>query len=206
MGARNWVGIGLPYWPTRLHRLAESIPCKRFLGSLIPCCTEEKKRGEIFLVCCIKEFRSDRVQSHCIEERRPNEKMGEYVLFRHILGGKFSHRWICTQYVQDFFKQCGRKGREGKRPDPVSVNLFRSPGIDSQPGGPIRQPYLSYWPARLHRLAESIPRNWFLGSLNVYKYGLSKGMCVCVCGWFPAVKTLAKIQLEQISQVDIGFL
>ncbi len=32
---------------------------------------------------------------------------------------------------------------------------------------------LSYRPARLHRLAESIPRNRFLGSLNVYKYGLS---------------------------------
>jgi hypothetical protein len=31
---------------------------------------------------------------------------------------------------------------------------------------------LSYWPARLHRLAKSIPRNRFLGSINVYKYGL----------------------------------
>ncbi len=34
------------------------------------------------------------------------------------------------------------------------------------------KPYLSYWPARLHRLANSIPRNRFLGSINVYKYGL----------------------------------
>ncbi len=41
--------------------------------------------------------------------------------------------------------------------EPVFVNLLRSPGIDSQPGGPIRQPYLTYQPARLHRLAESIP-------------------------------------------------
>jgi hypothetical protein len=31
---------------------------------------------------------------------------------------------------------------------------------------------LSYWPARLHILAKSIPRNRFLGSINVYKYGL----------------------------------
>jgi hypothetical protein len=31
---------------------------------------------------------------------------------------------------------------------------------------------LSYRPARLHRLAKSIPRNRFLGSINVYKYGL----------------------------------
>ncbi len=34
------------------------------------------------------------------------------------------------------------------RPEPVLVNLLRSPGIDSN---------LSYRPARLHRLAESIP-------------------------------------------------
>ncbi len=34
---------------------------------------------------------------------------------------------------------------------------FKEPGIDSQPGGPVRQPYLLYRLARLHRLAESIP-------------------------------------------------
>jgi hypothetical protein len=39
----------------------------------------------------------------------------------------------------------------------VFVNLLRSPGIDSQHGGPVLQPYLTYWPARLHRLVESIP-------------------------------------------------
>jgi hypothetical protein len=33
------------------------------------------------------------------------------------------------------------------------------------------KPYLSYWPARLHRLAKSIPRNRCLGSINFYKYG-----------------------------------
>jgi hypothetical protein len=33
-------------------------------------------------------------------------------------------------------------------PDPVFVNLLGSPGIDSQPGGPVQQPY----------------RNWFLGN------------------------------------------
>jgi hypothetical protein len=38
---------------------------------------------------------------------------------------------------------------------------------------PVRQPYLSYRPARLHRLAESMPRSRFLGFINVYKYGLS---------------------------------
>jgi len=33
-GPRNRVRIGLSYRPARLHRLAESIPWNRFLGSL----------------------------------------------------------------------------------------------------------------------------------------------------------------------------
>jgi hypothetical protein len=57
-------------------------------------------------------------------------------------------------------------------PEPEFVNHLRSRGIESQPGGPVRQPYLTYRPARLQRLAESIPWNQFLGSLNVYKFGL----------------------------------
>ncbi len=40
-------------------------------------------------------------------------------------------------------------------------NLLRSPGVDSQPDGPVRQPYLSYRPAMLHRQVESNPRNRF---------------------------------------------
>ena len=35
---------------------------------------------------------------------------------------------------------------------------------------------LSYWPARLHRLAELIPWNRFLGSLKVYKFRLWIGI------------------------------
>jgi hypothetical protein len=34
MGARHQGGIGLSYWPARLHRLAEFIPENRFLGSI----------------------------------------------------------------------------------------------------------------------------------------------------------------------------
>ncbi len=59
--------------------------------------------------------------------------------------------------------------------EPVFVNLSWSPRTDSQPGGPVWQPYLLYRPAGLHRLSESIPRNLFPGSLNIYKYGL--------CSW-----------------------
>ncbi len=55
----------------------------------------------------------------------------------------------------------------------VFVDLLWSPRIDSQAGVPVQQPYLSYRPDKLHRLAKSIPRNRFLGSINVYKYGLS---------------------------------
>ncbi len=54
--------------------------------------------------------------------------------------------------------------------EPVFVNLLRSPGIDSQPGGPV--PYLTYRPARVRSLEKSIPWNRFLGPLNVYKFGL----------------------------------
>jgi hypothetical protein len=41
--------------------------------------------------------------------------------------------------------------------DPEFVNLVSSQGIDSQRGGPVRQPYLTYRPAWLHKLSESIP-------------------------------------------------
>jgi hypothetical protein len=49
-------------------------------------------------------------------------------------------------------------------PDPQHC-LLGSPGIDSQTGGPVQQPYLTYRPARLHMLTESIPWNRVLGSL-----------------------------------------
>jgi hypothetical protein len=58
--------------------------------------------------------------------------------------------------------------------EPEFVNLLRSPGIYYQPCGSVRQPYLSYRPVRLHRLAESTPWDRFLVSLNVYKFGLRR--------------------------------
>jgi hypothetical protein len=42
---------------------------------------------------------------------------------------------------------------------------FKEPRNDSQPGGPVRQPYLLYRLARLHRLAELIP--WLLKRLQI---------------------------------------
>ncbi len=40
--------------------------------------------------------------------------------------------------------------------EPEFVNLLRSTGIDSQPGGPVRQPYLTYRLARLQCLHSGI--------------------------------------------------
>jgi hypothetical protein len=54
-------------------------------------------------------------------------------------------------------------------PEPEFGGLLRSPEIDFQPGGPVRKSYLTY---RLYRVAESSNWNRFLGSLNVYKFGL----------------------------------
>ena len=54
-------------------------------------------------------------------------------------------------------KMAARRDRRTVRSGARICRPFRSPGIDSQHGGPVRQPYLSYRSARLHRLAESIP-------------------------------------------------
>jgi hypothetical protein len=64
-------------------------------------------------------------------------------------------------------------------PHRLFVNLLRSTGIDSQHGGPVRQPYLLYRPARLYIGWRNgrIPQNRFLGYLNVYKHGLCREVC-----------------------------
>ncbi len=82
-----------------------------------------------------------------------------------------------------------------QQPEPVFVNLLRSSGIDSHPGGPVRQPYLLYRPAMLHRLAESNPRNRFLVSLNVYKYGLCILVHAVSCLQFSCLSCLPCIVL-----------
>ncbi len=67
-------------------------------------------------------------------------------------------RFNCSVYVScPAFPPCMslfplKKSLHTKDPEPEFVILLRSPGIDSQPGGPLRQPYLTYRPARLHRL------------------------------------------------------
>ncbi len=73
------------------------------------------------------------------------------------------YRNVFHKFVYDFIYEVWHLSTE-----PVFVNLSRSPGIDSYLGGPVRQPYLSF---------TGLPgyigwRNLFLGSVNVYKYGL----------------------------------
>ncbi len=63
--------------------------------------------------------------------------------------------------------------RQHMLPEPVFVNPFRSPESIPSLAGKYDKPYSLYRPSRLPMLAVSIPRNWFLGSINVYKYGLS---------------------------------
>jgi hypothetical protein len=61
---------------------------------------------------------------------------------------------------------------------PEFVNHWRSPGIDSQPGRPVQQPYMTYRPTTGYR---------FLGFLNVYKFGLgivTKGMHSTMAGLY----------------------
>ncbi len=75
-----------------------------------------------------------------------------------------SEELICKfQHRAGIFKQSmGTRKRVGigllYRPTRARIcNPFNEPGINSQPGGPVWQPYLLYRLARLHRLAESIP-------------------------------------------------
>ncbi len=70
--------------------------------------------------------------------------------------------------ISTFFEELRVRTRSRMQSEPVFVTLLWSPGTDFQTGWPVRPPYFCYtgqpdyigW------------RNRFLGSLNVYKYGL----------------------------------
>ncbi len=88
-----------------------------------------------------------------------DNRTGRYFFHKRILI-KIRHMYSTAQYNAHF------------HPEPKFLNLLKSPEIDSQPGGPVRHPYLTYRTARLHRLAESIPWNRYLGSFNYSKFRL----------------------------------
>jgi hypothetical protein len=76
------------------------------------------------------------------------------------------------QKTHKILLRCHFKSERDHTTEPVFADLLGRPGIDFQPGEPVRKSYFSHRPVRLHRLAKSIPRNRFLGSINVYKHGL----------------------------------
>jgi hypothetical protein len=68
MGARNRAGIGLSYRPARLHRLAESNPWNRFLGSL--------KVNNTGSVCIVLDYFSQKSTSYHVMSIREIEAAG----------------------------------------------------------------------------------------------------------------------------------
>ncbi len=69
------------------------------------------------------------------------------------------------------------------------------------------KPSFSYWPARLHRLAKSIPRNRFLSSINVYKYGLwiLKFILYCITHVKPAFPFPNLTHIKKKKKFAMGF-
>ncbi len=55
-----------------------------------------------------------------------------------------TERFILLQHIASSWSM---HIEEGWTTEPESVNILRSPGIDSQPIGQVRLPYLMYWPA-----------------------------------------------------------
>jgi hypothetical protein len=66
-----------------------------------------------------------------------------------------------------------------------SYQNYQSPYLQTWNRFPVRQPYFSYRPVRLHRLAKSILRNRFLGSINVAKSGLREAPLFIYCHFGP---------------------
>jgi hypothetical protein len=79
------------------------------------------------------------------------------------------HTWI---FLDHLLRGCTLFGRQTarRRPAPCTGIFKQSMGARNRVGIG-----LSFRPARLYSLVELIPWNRFLGSLNVYKFGLWKG-------------------------------
>ncbi len=80
-----------------------------------------------------------------------------------------SYKWIV--FIFCFVKRWGESCKSTNCA-PICKHSKEPRIFDSQPGGQVPQPYLTYLPARLHWLEELIPWNRFLGSLKVKKFGL----------------------------------
>ncbi len=89
------------------------------------------------------------------------------IIFLHLSALLVSFSWPADKIIVKYFIFSYKRALVMWKSEPVFVNLWRSPGIDSLPGGLVRQPYLSYRPSRLQTPAKSIPRNRFLGSIYI---------------------------------------
>ncbi len=91
---------------------------------------------------CIVSFRAESITKKFMEKRYQIVacRRTEYS------APPLSHINRFTVTLQRPFSSLQRQSAE-----PVFLNLLRIPGIDSQSDGPVRQLYLSYRPAMLHR-------------------------------------------------------
>jgi hypothetical protein len=113
------------------------------------------------------------------------------------------------KYRQNLYYICYLKG-QSKSAEPVFVNVsgaqyliprnrIRHPKMKS--GGPVREPYLSYRPARLHRLVESIPWNRYLRSLTFTNSG--SDLCFCSSTQFPPPESMLFVNyFDQYKKID----
>jgi hypothetical protein len=71
------------------------------------------------------------------------ENMKEKIFVRSGISSHYFHRLYTVQKQEKFGAENRNVIRICKllrRPEPVFVDLLRGPGIDSQPGGPVRNP------------------------------------------------------------------
>jgi hypothetical protein len=132
MGARNRVGIGFSYRPTRLHRLAELIPWNRFLGSF-----KVKKFGL-------------RVHGYIKKKVSPLSVFNEELCVG-------LHPEAFLQHILVHQPHLHPHTSRHSSSEPVFVIVYEAQesiprNRFSQPmwlGGPVRKIGLWYWPARL---------------------------------------------------------
>ncbi len=116
-------------------------------------------------------------------------------------------------WIQKYFWKCwvlNLKSMLIRNPEPDFVNLLGSPGIDSQPGWPVRKSYIG----RTGPLGYIGWRNgfigidsWFLGSLKVNKFGLWLIVSVsspCRSPWRPGRWGTCRRWRSSISRLPIS--
>ncbi len=134
----------------------ESIPCEKsfpmwnwFLKSSIQCEGIEYISRVVVVICGGQHFLTRQKYDSCRQGKK-----SRFLIKKLTFYGKWPTRFH-TRHIPNSSNQFfPHNPSKNSCSEPVFVNLLRSPEIDSQPGRPVRQPYLSYRPSRLHRLAK----------------------------------------------------